>query len=111
MGKYTVMVVGLGKRGGHHVVHFEKHPDFKVTAICDIRQEAIDIVAKDPDNPFSGTDAGEVAMAAKPDVFCFCTLPDIRKEMIQIGIECGAKLIAFEKQLALTSKEGTEIKK
>ena len=46
----------------------------------------------------------------KPDVFCFCTLPHIRSEMIRIGVECGARLIAFEKPVALTSREGLEIK-
>lgn len=109
--KYKVMVVGLGKRGGNHVVHFERHRNFKVIAICDIRQEAIDRIAKELDNPYTGTDARKIAMKVRPDVFCFCTLPDIRKKMIQIGIECGAELIAFEKPIALTSIEAIEIKK
>jgi len=111
MSKYKVMVVGLGKRGCHHVTHFEAHPDFKVTAICDIRQEAIDNIAKDLDCPITGTDAREVALKDKPDVFCFCTLPDIRSEMIYIAIEAGVKLIAFEKPVALTTIEGKKIKK
>lgn len=111
MSKYKVMVVGLGKRGGHHVKHFCTHPDFKVTAICDIRQDAIDAIAKELDSPITGTDAREVALAAKPDVFCFCTLPDIRSQMIGIAIESGAKLIAFEKPVALTTTEGAKIKK
>ncbi len=111
MSKYKVMVVGLGKRGGHHVAHFNAHPDFKVTAICDIREDAIETVAKDLDNPITGTDAREVALKAKPDVFCFCTLPDIRSQMIEIAIESGAKLIAFEKPVALTTIEGQKIKK
>jgi len=111
MSKYKVMVVGLGKRGCHHVTHFKVHPDFNVTAVCDIRHEAIDTIAKDLDNPITGTDAREVALKAKPDVFCFCTLPDIRLSMIEIAIESGAKLIAFEKPVALTTKEGFKIKK
>lgn len=104
------MVVGLGKRGGNHVTHFEAHPDFRVTAICDIRRDAIEAAAKDLSGPITGTDAREVALAARPDVFCFCTLPDIRKEMIGIAIEAGAKLIAFEKPVALTTTEGQKIK-
>ena len=41
----------------------------------------------------------------KPDVFCFCTLPNLRTPMIKAAIEGGAKLIAFEKPVALTSAE------
>lgn len=110
MSKYKVMVVGLGKRGCHHVTHFGAHPDFRVTAICDIRRDAIDKIAKDLSSPITGTDAREVALKAKPDVFCFCTLPDIRSEMVGIAIEAGAKLIAFEKPVALTTIEGAKIK-
>ena len=110
MNKYKVMVVGLGKRGCHHITHFNAHPDFKVTAVCDIRHEAIDNIVKELDSPITGTDAREVALKAKPDVFCFCTLPDIRSEMISIAIEAGAGLIAFEKPVALTTIEGAKIK-
>jgi predicted dehydrogenase len=47
----------------------------------------------------------------KPDVFCFCTLPRLRTEMIRIGIESGARLIAFEKPVALNSREGMEVRR
>ncbi len=110
MSKYKVMVAGLGKRGCHHVTHFEAHPDFKVTAICDIRPEAIEAVAKDLNSPITGTYVRQVALKAKPDVFCFCTLPDIRSQMIEIAIEAGVKFIAFEKPVALTTIEGEKIK-
>jgi predicted dehydrogenase len=56
------------------------------------------------------TDARQLALALRPDVFCFCTLPTIRAGMIQIAIECGAKLVAMEKPVALTSAEGMEIR-
>ncbi len=111
MSKYKVMVTGLGKRGGHHVTHFKAHPDFEVTAICDIDPVAIDAIAKDLEGPITGTDAREVALKARPDVFCFCTLPDIRYEMIKIAVESGAKIIAFEKPVALSTIEGAKIKK
>ena len=42
----------------------------------------------------------------KPDVFCFCTPPNVRLPLIEIGIASGAKLIAFEKPVAMTSAEG-----
>ena len=46
----------------------------------------------------------------KPDVFCFCTPPGVRLPLIEIGIRSRAKLIAFEKPVALTSSEGLAIK-
>ena len=61
-------------------------------------------------SPETGTDAAALAQSVKPDVFCFCTLPGLRKDMIRIGIESGAKLIAFEKPVATTSAEAMEIK-
>jgi len=110
MSEYKVMIVGLGKRGRHHLSHFEAHLDFKVTAVCDIRHDAIDSAVELLDNPISGTDALKVAIKSKPDVFCFCTLPDIRSQMIEIAIKSKAKLIAFEKPIALTTAEGAKIK-
>ncbi len=108
--KYKVCVVGLGKRGEHHVTHFHRHKDFEVTAICDNKEKRVAEIAANLNNPITGTNAREVAMKAKPDVFCFCTRPTMRKELIQLAIDCGAKLIAFEKPLALTSAEGLAIK-
>jgi predicted dehydrogenase len=55
--------------------------------------------------PLKGSDAAALARAVKPDVFCFTTLPNLRTPMIRIGIESGAKLLAFEKPVALTSAE------
>jgi predicted dehydrogenase len=61
-------------------------------------------------NPQKGTNAAALAEAVRPDVFCFCTLPTLRTSMIQLGIESGAKLIAFEKPVAMSSAEGMQIK-
>ena len=45
-------------------------------------------------------------MELKPDLFCFCTLPNLRLPFVTLGIEVGAKLIAFEKPVAMSSAEG-----
>jgi predicted dehydrogenase len=50
-----------------------------------------------------------MARDLRPDVFCFTTPPGVRSEMVRIGVACGARLIAFEKPLALTSVEGRRI--
>ena len=110
MSKYRVLVVGMGKRGKHHATHFHAHPRFEVVGLCDIVPEPLAQFAPSVGSPRTGTDAGAMARELKPDVFCFCTLPSIRSEMIRIGVDCGAKLIALEKPVALTSKEGLEIK-
>lgn len=110
MSKYKVMVVGMGKRGKSHASHFNSNGNFEVVGICDIDEAKCNEVAPTLGNPKTGTDARKMAMELKPDVFCFCTLPNIRTEMIQIGVDCGAKLIAFEKPVALTTEEGMKVK-
>jgi predicted dehydrogenase len=111
MGKHRVLVVGLGKRGKHHATHFHANAGFEVVGLCDVNPVPLTEFAPSVGNPRTGTDAVAMARELKPDVFCFCTLPSIRAEMIRIGVECGAKLIAFEKPVALTSGEGLEIKR
>ena len=110
MGRYKVLVVGLGKRGKHHATHFHANPTFEVVGLCDIVPTQLAAVASTVGNPATGTDAAAMARELKPDVFCFTTLPDLRSDMIRIGVECGAKMIAFEKPVALTSEEGLKVK-
>ena len=109
--KYKVVVVGLGKRGMHHASAFQANGRFEVAGICDIDQGRLDAAAAKLGVSVKGADAREVANAVRPDVFCFCTLPTVRAGMIRIGIDSGARLIAMEKPVALTSAEGFEIRK
>ncbi len=108
--KYKVVVVGMGKRGMHHATTFQANPRFEVAGICDIDQKRLDDAAAKLGVIVKGKDAAEVARAVRPDVFCFCTLPNIRASMVKIGIESGARLIAMEKPVALTSAEGFEVR-
>src|SRR5512142_2884672 len=105
MSQYSVLVVGMGKRGMHHATAFNANPKFQVTGICDIDAKRLDDAAAKLGNPQKGTDAAALAKEVKPDVFCFCTLPHLRTPFIRAGIEWGAKLVAFEKPVALTSAE------
>ncbi len=105
MKQYTVVVVGMGKRGMHHAAAFNANTRFKVTGICDIDQKRLDEAAAKLGGPQKGTDAAALAKALKPDVFCFCTMPHLRTPFIKAAIEGGARLVAFEKPVALTSTE------
>ena len=105
MTKYTVLVVGLGKRGWHHAATFNANPRFQVTGVCDIDALRLEAAAAKLGHPAQGADAAALARQLKPDVFCFCTLPHLRTPLVQAAVEAGAKLIAFEKPVALTSAE------
>lgn len=105
MSPYTVLVVGLGKRGLHHANAFHANPRFKVVGLCDIDPARLEAAAAKLGNPKTGADAKALARELRPDVFCFCTLPHLRTPFIRAAVECGAKLIAFEKPVALTSAE------
>jgi predicted dehydrogenase len=110
MKKYKVIVVGMGKRGMHHATAFHANERFEVAGICDIDKARLEAAAPKLGNPQISTDARALAMTIKPDIFCFCTLPNLRSELVKVGVESGAKLIAFEKPVALTSAEGMKIK-
>ncbi len=109
--RYRAVVVGMGKRGMHHASAFFKNPRFELAGICDIDQKRLDDAAPKLGNPKTGTDAAALAKELKADIFCFCTLPNLRLPMIELGIASGAKLIAFEKPVARTSDEGLRIKR
>ena len=109
--KYRVVVAGMGKRGMHHALAFQKNPRFEVTGICDIDRERLDAAGAKLGVSVKGADVREVSKEARPDVFCFCTLPNLRMPMIQAGVDSGARLIAMEKPVALTSAEGFEIRR
>jgi predicted dehydrogenase len=107
--KYRVVVVGMGKRGMHHATAFQANGRFDVAGVCDIDPTRLDAAAA-KFGAAKGTDARQLCASLKPDVFCFCTLPNLRIPMIQAGIEGGARLIAFEKPVALTTMEGFAVK-
>ena len=107
---YRVMVVGMGKRGMHHAAAFLSDGRFEIAGICDVDEGRLQAAGAKLGNPPAGKDAKALAEKIKPDIFCFCTLPQLRLEMVELGIRAGAKLIAFEKPVALSSAEGMKIK-
>lgn len=106
---YRVMVVGMGKRGKHHATAFHANPRFQVVGICDIDTSKLDTIAADLGGPKTGSDAVGMAKELKPDVFCFATMPTLRYDLIKIGVDSGAKLIAYEKPIALSTTEARKI--
>jgi len=95
----------------HHATTFAANPRFQLAGICDIDAAKLAAAAPKLGNPKTSTDAAALAKELQADVFCFCTLPNLRLPFIKLGIETGAKLIAFEKPVAMSSSEGIEMKK
>ncbi|MGA2975653.1 MAG: Gfo/Idh/MocA family oxidoreductase [Spirochaetia bacterium] len=107
--RYRVMVAGMGKRGVHHATAFHANPRFQVVGVSDVDPEKL----KNPErfgSPKIGADPAAMARELKPDVFCFCTPPFIREDLVRIGVECGARLVAFEKPVAMSSGEAMRIR-
>ncbi len=108
---YSVLVVGTGKRGLHHAQAFHANPRFKVVGLCDIDAARAAAAADKIGGGIStGTDMQALAERLRPDVFCFCTLPHLRTDFVRVGAACGAKLLAFEKPVALTSAEAMTVR-
>lgn len=109
---YKVVVVGMGKRGKHHAAAFRANPRFEVVGICDIDDARVKEAAATLGNPKTATSAvSRAGKGLKPDVFCFRTPPGLRTSLIETAIRSGAKLIAFEKPVATTSREARELKR
>jgi len=108
---YKVVVVGMGKRGTHHAAAFQANPRFRVAGISDVDPARLAAAAPKLGNPVAGVDLAQVVRDVQPDVFCFTTPPTVRLPLIRAGIASGARLIAFEKPVALSSAEAMEIRR
>jgi len=108
---YTVAIAGLGKRGTHHAEAFLQNPRFEIVGLCDIDEGRLEAAAKNFGVWYTNTDVVQMLADTRPDVFAFCTLPDIRLEFIRAGVEAGVQLIAFEKPMATSTNEALGIVK
>jgi len=109
--RYRVVVAGMGKRGVHHAAAFAANPRFELAGIASRDQKRLEAAAAKFGSAKSSADASQLVAEIKPDVFCFCTPPSVRLPLIELGVKSGAKLIAFEKPVAMTSAEGIAIKR
>jgi len=105
MRTHSVLVIGLGKRGLHHATFFKANPRFELIGLSSRDPARLQGALNKLGNVPSSSDARSLALSTRPDIFCFCTPPKVRLDMLKLGIECGANLIAFEKPVALTSAE------
>jgi len=112
MSAYSVVIVGMGKRGKHHAAAFAGNPAFEVVGLCDIDEARLAEAAEQLGGSVeTSTDAATLTASLKPDVFCFCTMPHLRREFIGMAIDNGVKLVAFEKPVADSSAAAMEIKR
>jgi predicted dehydrogenase len=107
---YKVIVVGMGKRGIHHATAFRNNPRFELVGIAEQDVARLEKAASELGSPRTSTDAAALATEVRPDVFCFCTPPSVRVDLIKVGIEADAKLIAYEKPIAMSMNEAIEIR-
>lgn len=108
--RYRVIVVGMGKRGLHHATAFAANPRFDLVGICSRDRKRLDAAAARLPEVRTSADAGALTAELKPDVFCFCTPPSVRLPLVELGMQHGARLIAFEKPVAMSSAEGLAIR-
>jgi len=93
----------------HHADALAANPRFKLVGLCDIDVARLDAAKQKYGVEVADTDAARMLNNCKPDVFVFCTLPQIRLPFIKAGVEAGVKLIAFEKPIALSMNEAIEM--
>ena len=108
---YKVVVVGMGKRGKHHALAFKNNPRFELAGICTRDAGKLANAAAEFGVSRTSTDPLAISREIQPDVFCFCTPPQVRLDLIEAGIASGAKLIAYEKPVAPSMNEAIEIRK
>lgn len=108
---YTVAITGCGKRGKVHADYFTRNERFKVVGVNDVDDARMDECGALANNPPKFTDTAEMLKQTKPDVYCFCTPPGLRLPLIKLGVENGAKLIAYEKPMATNMNEAIEMRK
>lgn len=107
--QYTVVVAGCGKRGMHHAQEFFRNPRFQIVGLCDIDAARVEAAGTQFGNPETSLDAAPLLRKEQPDIFCFCTLPNLRLPMIRLGVEAGVRLIAYEKPMGLSTTEALKI--
>ena len=112
MSKHTVAVMGLGVRGKIHIHGLLENPDYyEIVGLCDIKQEALDLVSETYhlEHVPQFLDAEEMLKATRPEVFVFVTYPNLRLNMIELAIKYGVKAVSLEKPMAESLQEAKQM--
>ncbi|MCX7747662.1 MAG: Gfo/Idh/MocA family oxidoreductase [Clostridia bacterium] len=109
--KYTVAVLGAGKRGKMHAKLFSQNDRFQLVGLCDMDTERLNAAAQECGNPTLYTDLDKMLSETKPDIFCFCTPPAIRTSLFKKAADYGIKCIAYEKPMSTNLEEAAELMK
>lgn len=112
MSKYRIVQVGLGARGIAALRSFNALKErLEIVGICDMNTKRLESAANEfvinPDECF--TDVAAMLETTRPDIFSFCTLPDVRFDLIKLAHEYGVDKILFEKPMATTLLEARKI--
>jgi predicted dehydrogenase len=106
---YTVAVAGLGKRGTHHAEAFADNRRFRLVGLCDTNPAHLEVAQQKYRDAYASADAAQMLANTRPDIFAFCTMPQVRLPLIRAGVEAGVKLIAYEKPIATSTNEALEM--
>lgn len=107
---YKVAITGCGKRGKVHADLFHANERFEVVGLNDVDDTRMAECGALCGSPATFKDTAEMLKATSPDVYCFCTPPTMRLPFIQLGIDHGVKLIAYEKPMATSMTEAIQIR-
>ena len=113
MSKYKIVQIGLGPRGHVHMHGYLKNPDsFEVIGICDIRQDRLKAAGEKYSygSDMLYEDAEEMLSKLKPDVMSFTTLPDVRKEMVELAVKYKVRGLLLEKPIATSVDDAKYIR-
>ena len=112
MRKYRVAIAGCGPRGKDHAKAFLANAErFDLVAVSDPlpdRQAEIKPLLPKSVRCYGQTE--KMLAEERPEVFCFATQPNVRLELVEMGIRYGAKAIAFEKPMANNLAEAKRIR-
>ena len=102
MKRHRVCIIGCSPgRGRDHVRAFAENADrFEIAGVCDRIPERLTAVADEFSLDGRYADAEKMLAEQRPDVLCFVALPQIRLELIELGIRHNVRAIAYEKPMA-----------
>ncbi|MDP6361283.1 MAG: Gfo/Idh/MocA family oxidoreductase [Planctomycetota bacterium] len=113
MSKYTVAQVGVGHRGKIHANAFLQLSDhYQLVGLCDLLPDKLEeyVTDRNLSDDICYDSAEKMLAETMPDVFCFCTLPETRLELVELAAKYHVKGLAFEKPMATSISEAHAIR-